>query len=169
MQSSRPRQCSGFTLLWTSNGGRESQPLNLSPIRNFKRNFFIWKTCVISSHIASHFFYVLILSEISKIVCSIGRRYLSIDWNVNKYIFKSLDDSIDSRFTIDWSKGILDRSKNGEIPHEVSGWLDQFLIPARLIERNIRSISWTKFFQFFFFNCFWSFTWTKHSPLIISE
>ena len=169
MQSSRPRQCSGFTLLWTSNGGRESQPLNLSPIRNFKRNFFIWKTCVISSHIASHFFYVLILSEISKIVCSIGRRYLSIDWNVNKYIFKSLDDSIDSRFTIDWSKGILDRSKNWRNSPR-SFWMTRSILDSCSIdwkEHSINLMNWI--FSIFFFNCFWSFTWTKHSPLIISE
>ena len=103
MQSSRLRQCSDFTLLWTGNRGLESEPLNLFPTRNFKTKLFIWKTCVISSHAALHFIYVLILSEISKTACSISRRYLSIDHNINKYISKSLDDSINSQFTIDRS------------------------------------------------------------------
>ena len=47
-------------------GGREIQPLYLSPIRCFKRKVFNQKSCVISSHIALHFIYVLTLSEISK-------------------------------------------------------------------------------------------------------
>ena len=150
MQSSRLRQCSDFTLLWTGNQGRKSEPLNLSPIRNFKTKVFIWKTCVVSSHAALHFIYVLILSEISKTACSISRRYLSIDHNINKYILKSLDDSIDR------SKGILDRSKNWRIS-PWSFWMTRLILDSYSINQREFSI------------VFWRFTWTKHSPLIISK
>ena len=63
-----------------------------------------------------HFIYVLTLSEISKTVHPIGRRYFLIDRNVQQIYF------------------------------EVSRWLDQFSIPIRSIERQIRSIernSWS--------------------------
>ena len=139
-RGSMPRQGAYFTLLWIGNGDRESQTLNLSPIINFNRKVFIWKTCVISSHTTLHFIYVLTFSEISKIVCSIGRRYLSIDWNVNKYIFKSLDDSIDSRFTIDWSKGILDQSKNWR-NSPWSFWMTRSILDSYSIDWKEHSIN----------------------------
>ena len=110
MQSLRPRQNAYFTLLWTSNGVHEIQPLNLSPTRNFKRTVFILKICVISSHMALHFINVLTLSEISKTVRLIGRKYSLINW------------------------------KTKEIHHEVSRWLDRFSILVRSIKKNIRSI-----------------------------
>ena len=144
MQSSRLRQCSDFTLLWTGNQGRKSEPLNLSPIRNFKTKVFIWKTCVVSSHAALHFIYVLILSEISKTACSISRRYLSIDHNINKYILKSLDDLIDSRFTINQSKGILNCSKNWwNSPR--SFWMARLILDSCLIDRKEHLINRREF------------------------
>ena len=144
MQSLRPRQGAYFTLLWTSNGGRESQPLNLSPTRNFKRKVFIWKTCEISSHAALHFVNVLILSEISKTICSIGWWYLSFYRNINKYILKSLDDLIDSRFTIDQSKGILNCSKNWwNSPR--SFWMARSILDSCLIDRKEHLINWREF------------------------
>ena len=127
---------------------------------------------------AMHFINVVTLSEISKTVRSIGRKYFSINWKIE------------------------------EIHHEVSGWLDRFSIPVWSIKKNIQSIernSWLieklkKFimkspleligsrflfdqskeildqsrlmklnFSGFSRNLFWRFTWTKHSPLIITK
>ena len=148
MQSLRPRQNDYFTLLWTGNGGRESQPLNLSPTRNFKRKVFIWKTCVILSHTALHFIYVLTLSEISK-NNSFDRSKVFLNWSKysispfqSLWMTRSTLDSclIDRKANpIDWKEFSINR-KTEEIHYKVFGWLDRFLILVRSIEMNIRLI-----------------------------
>ena len=186
MQSSKPRQGAYFTLLWIGNGDRESQPLNLSTTRNFKRKVFIWKTRVISLHTALHFIYVLTLSEISK-KSSFDRSNVFLDrlkYSTNPFWSFWMTQSILDSCSIDRKANLIDRKefsidrKTEEIHHKVSGWLDRFSIPIWsikrqiwLVERNSQSDEncETDFFQIFLVTVFWHFTWTKHSFLIISE
>ena len=110
MQSSRLRQSIYFTLLWTKNGGREIQPLYLSPTRCFKIKVFNYKTCIILLHIVLLFLHVKTLRKklwfsffqsiqcapwliekikkfkLNHLTCSIDRKWFSIDrksWNSN--------------------------------------------------------------------------------------
>ena len=103
----------------------------------------------------------------------------------NKSILKFLDDSIDSWFlfdrskgTSDRSKGILDQSKNWRNSSQ-SFWMTQSILDSCSIDRKEHLIdrrefliyqnSWNWIFSYFSSNRFWRFTLTKHSSLIISE
>ena len=102
----------------------------------------------------------------------------------NKFISKFLDDSIDSRFIFnqskgksDRSKGIFDRSKNWRKLSQ-SLELTRSILNSCLIDRKGHSINRREFsidrnsrncISNFTSNCFWRFIWTKHSFLITSE
>ena len=103
----------------------------------------------------------------------------------NKSISKFPNDSIDSRFLFDrskgksyQSKGILNRSKNQRNSSQ-NLWMTRSILDSCSIDRKEHSIdrkefligrdSWNWIFHICFGNWFWRFTWTKHSSLIILE